>query len=286
MSSNFNFSKNSNGMNSIEAQIQRTKSNIQETIRKLSNKAKNTGKRFLSNTRNYQNKLNRSIQKASEQTVQEGNGLIYFILGLLFILLLVALVLIIYYLMTDCEEKKSLTDYIYDPRNPCLKDAKSKLTDENEKRKKGLEIDIKLPTLRQVFHLSNQDYTYDQAKCKCNAYGARLATESEINDAFNKGADWCSYGWSEGQQAFYPTQQETYEKMGDNCGKPGVNGGFFANPNLKFGVNCYGIKPDGEVIKAKVPKETPFCQRKGNFQASNKLDADKVAPFNGSQWSQ
>ena len=28
--------------------------------------------------------------------------------------------------------------------------------------------------MKEVFHISNQDYTYNQAKCKCNAYGARL----------------------------------------------------------------------------------------------------------------
>jgi hypothetical protein len=27
------------------------------------------------------------------------------------------------------------------------------------------------------------------------------------------------------------------------CGRPGINGGYFANPNIKFGANCYGVKP-------------------------------------------
>ena len=30
-----------------------------------------------------------------------------------------------------------------------------------------------------------------------------------------------------------------------NCGKPGINGGYFDNPKLRFGINCYGIKPEG-----------------------------------------
>ena len=29
----------------------------------------------------------------------------------------------------------------------------------------------------------------------------------------------------------------------NDCGRPGVNGGFIANPNIQFGVNCFGIKP-------------------------------------------
>ena len=67
---------NNSNINNIGAQIQKTKSNIQETIRKISQKASNTGRKFLSNTRNYQNRLNRSIQRASQQTVNEGGGLI------------------------------------------------------------------------------------------------------------------------------------------------------------------------------------------------------------------
>ena len=31
---------------------------------------------------------------------------------------------------------------------------------------------------------------------------------------------------------------------GDECGKPGINGGYFSDPTMKFGVNCYGVKPD------------------------------------------
>jgi hypothetical protein len=27
-----------------------------------------------------------------------------------------------------------------------------------------------------------------------------------------------------------------------DCGRPGVNGGYIANPLVKFGVNCYGNK--------------------------------------------
>ena len=51
----------------------------------------------------------------------------------------------------------------------------------------------------QVFHIANQDYTYNQAKCKCASYNAKLATYSQLVDAHNGGAEWCSYGWSQGQ---------------------------------------------------------------------------------------
>ena len=32
-------------------------------------------------------------------------------------------------------------------------------------------------------------------------------------------------------------------KTKNNCGRPGVNGGYIDNPYIKFGVNCYGKKP-------------------------------------------
>jgi len=28
-----------------------------------------------------------------------------------------------------------------------------------------------------------------------------------------------------------------------DCGRPGINGGYIANPNVQFGINCYGYKP-------------------------------------------
>ena len=49
--------------------------------------------------------------------------------------------------------------------------------------------------------------------------------------------------------AFFPTQKATWDKLQktkdhkNDCGRPGINGGYFANPYIKFGVNCYGKKP-------------------------------------------
>ena len=28
-----------------------------------------------------------------------------------------------------------------------------------------------------------------------------------------------------------------------DCGRPGINGGYIGNTNIKYGVNCYGYKP-------------------------------------------
>lgn len=101
----------------------------------------------------------------------------------------------------------------------------------------------------EVFNVSNNLYTYDDARNICSAYGAKMATYDDMEKAYNGGAEWCNYGWSEGQMAFFPTQKATWselqktEKHKNNCGRPGINGGYMANPNIKFGVNCFGKKP-------------------------------------------
>jgi len=101
----------------------------------------------------------------------------------------------------------------------------------------------------EVFNISNNLYTYDDAQAVCSAFDAKLATYDQIESAYNAGAEWCAYGWSEDQMAFFPTQNATWSKLQkdpktkNNCGRPGVNGGYIANPYIKFGVNCYGKKP-------------------------------------------
>ena len=100
----------------------------------------------------------------------------------------------------------------------------------------------------EVFNISNNLYTYHDAPAVCSIYGARVATYDEVEDAYNRGGEWCNYGWSEGQMALFPTQKSTWSELQgselskNQCGRPGVNGGYMANPLLLFGVNCYGKK--------------------------------------------
>ena len=145
---------------------------------------------------------------------------------------------------------------------------------------------------KEVFHIANQDYTYEQAKCKCDSYNAQLATYDQLVDAYNGGAEWCTYGWSNGQKAYYPTQKCNWEKKGPEeklkCGNPGLNGGFFADPSLKFGVNCYGKKPKGKISKLKDPicnGGRNYCEMPQNFGANNRLETDEIAPFNNDTWN-
>ena len=214
----------------------------------------------------------------------------YFILGMIGIIIAIILYLIIfgiYYYKQKCHEKKEFGDYL---KSFNVKHVCSKLPLEEQEYDERVEKDEE-----EVYYISNQNLTYDQAKCKCAAYGGRLATKNEIIQAYNKGAEWCGYGWSDGQTAYYPTQQCTWDKLQkgpkkdrDSCGKPGINGGYFASPDIKFGANCYGIKPKGEIIKPKKPfcKKKSFCSLEKNKNASSRLSVDDISGFNNNKWSE
>jgi hypothetical protein len=155
-------------------------------------------------------------------------------------------------------------------------------------------------TLRpQVFNIPENDYVYPDAKAICTAYGARLATYKEVEDAYNKGAEWCNYGWSDGQMALFPTQQKTYDELQkiegheNDCGRPGINGGYMSNPELRFGVNCYGYKPrmtpEEEDLMATQPKypktEKDIAMENRVNYWKDKLTEILVSPFNHERWS-
>lgn len=153
---------------------------------------------------------------------------------------------------------------------------------------------------KQVFNIPGNYYTYDNAKALCTAYGAELASYEQLEDAYNNGAEWCNYGWSENQLALFPTQKKTYDTLQtipgheNDCGRPGINGGYIANPNVKFGVNCYGYKPkigseEEELMKTSSPypetAEDIAFQKKVDFM-KNHLDQILVSPFNHDTWGE
>jgi hypothetical protein len=151
----------------------------------------------------------------------------------------------------------------------------------------------------QVFNIPGNDYVYPDAKALCSAYGARLATYKEVEDAYKGGAEWCNYGWSEGQMALFPTQQKTWDKLQkiegheNDCGRPGVNGGYMKNPAVRYGVNCYGYKPrmtqEEEELMANAPiypktkKDIAMEERVKYWK--DKLSTILVSPFNHTRWS-
>ena len=149
---------------------------------------------------------------------------------------------------------------------------------------------------KEVFHISNNVHTYNEAKELCEKYDSRLASYDEIERAYTQGANWCSYGWSKDQLALFPTQQAIYNELKEipdhehDCGRPGINGGYIANPNVKFGVNCYGIRPkptekDKKYMHAL--NHTPSLSIKNKQNKNQQLmNKNIVAPFNRNSWSQ
>uniref|UniRef100_A0A6C0JIY4 Link domain-containing protein n=1 Tax=viral metagenome TaxID=1070528 RepID=A0A6C0JIY4_9ZZZZ len=153
----------------------------------------------------------------------------------------------------------------------------------------------------EVFNISNNLYTYDDAQAICTAYGAKMATYDQMEDAYEKGAEWCNYGWSDGQMIFFPTQKSTWKelqkdpKRKNNCGRPGVNGGYIANPYVKFGVNCFGKKPkpsDSDLARMKavdvVPKSDAdvALDAKVKYWKDHAADLLKINSYNKKQWSE
>lgn len=156
-----------------------------------------------------------------------------------------------------------------------------------------------LPGRKEVFNIATDRYTYTDAEPVCKAFGAELATYDQVKEAWKKGADWCNYGWVKGQAAVYPTQQSTYDKLQAGpedqrmaCGVPGINGGYFDNPELRFGVNCYGNKPsenetDNRHTMSKnhglTPDAIAYDKKVAEYKAH--LTEIPVNPFNSKSWS-
>lgn len=166
--------------------------------------------------------------------------------------------------------------------------------------KYGLQpVSIKESGVKQVFNVPGNIYTYDNARALCKAYDGRLATYDEIENAYKKGGEWCNYGWSEGQNVYFPTQEKTYNTLQgiegheNDCGRPGINGGYIANPQVRFGANCYGKKPiitqDEREIMETIPlyplnkKDIWFNKQVDYFKTQ--LDRILLSPFNKQSWS-
>ena len=135
----------------------------------------------------------------------------------------------------------------------------------------------------------------------CKAYDSELATAKQLEDAHKNKAEWCNYGWSKDQMALYPTQKCTWDKLQqgpkkhrNDCGKPGVNGGYFENPYLKFGVNCYGYKPEPTLKEKEIVKlsTNPYLTQKEkelndrvDYYKSQRYDTT-ILPFSKDRWSE
>jgi hypothetical protein len=154
--------------------------------------------------------------------------------------------------------------------------------------------------MNEVFNIGNNMFTYDDAQSVCASFGARLATYDEIESAYNDGGEWCNYGWSDNQSAYFPTQKSTWQNLQkskstkNSCGRPGVNGGYFDDPKMRFGANCFGKKPkpspsDLTAIStgSSIPKtpEDLLLEKKIAFWNANRDRLLKINSYNKDKWS-
>lgn len=214
--------------------------------------------------------------------------IMYFGSFITFFIVLLAIGGVVYYLYlngylkvtSDTSTNKLNVDVFQTPYAPDTKKAQT-----------ALPISAK-----EVFYIAGNNYVYNEAAAVCAAYDSELATQDQVQSAYAKGGEWCGYGWTAGGMALYPTQKETWDKLQQEadpsrrtaCGRPGVNGGYF-DPNTKFGVNCFGVKP-GDTGINKYPTPLPgtdpdqFNKMVASFKSS--LDKMLVIPFNRGMWSE
>jgi len=148
--------------------------------------------------------------------------------------------------------------------------------------------------IKQVFNVRENIYTLDDAPAVCGALGADIATIDQLIDAHKQGADWCNVGWTKDGIAAYPIQYSTWKTLQGNepnkrgiCGKPGIN--LVRNdPNLLYGVNCYGTKPEpkgNEKIKHAIQSDADIALQAKIAEFQKNLSAIGISPWNQDKWS-
>ncbi len=146
---------------------------------------------------------------------------------------------------------------------------------------------------KEVFHLPENKFSYRDAKIACKSLNADLANVNQMAEAYKKGANWCNYGWTDEQMALYPIQEDYYRdlqknrRLKDSCGNSGINGGYFVNPNLLFGANCYGVKPEPKENE-ELPDILNYRKNARNEQRFHEYSNNPpvVAPFKPGKWNE
>tara|TARA_Y100000389_G_scaffold202990_1_gene250013 strand:+ start:2702 stop:3559 length:858 start_codon:yes stop_codon:yes gene_type:complete len=150
----------------------------------------------------------------------------------------------------------------------------------------------------EVYHIPGNKFTYHDAKAICKAFDANIATFEQMDVAQKNGASWCNYGWSQDQLGLYPTSKNDFEKLKKregseyDCGLPGINGGYVANPHIKLGANCYGVKPkESELEKQYLKNNDILPKNKKDVLFEERVEYWKkrlgnilLLPFNNKSW--
>lgn len=220
--------------------------------------------------------------------------------GIISNIMIVILALYIIFLFIEYVFKVNITTNISDlfSNDPKLNIKMEKVNELDKDKDRGINVVNKLN--KEVFNIPGNYYSYDDARLMCKAMNSELATYDQVESAYKRGAEWCNYGWSEGQMGLFPIQKKTYDKLQQveghehDCGRPGINGGYFEDSNIKFGVNCYGVKPEiNEPSEKLMDNMTFFPQSEKDLEMKEKLDFLKtkmddliISPFNVKKWRQ
>jgi len=299
---NNSFVPNNNGM-------KMNASPANAALNSLKNTASSMGKTFGNMANNVRNSVTNTFQNTAgnlTSNVSGGVAVPWLLIGVGILFVVVVVLMVVFYQ----DIKKGLPSSIQDlfggksappPPPAALAPSESDMPMPQPAvtTPPASVVEKVLPGRKEVFNIASNRYMYEDAAPLCKALGAELATYDQVKSAFDKGADWCNYGWTKGQLALFPTQNETWTKLQSGpegqrsaCGRPGINGGYFDNPELRFGVNCYGAKPgqsahDGAAIGKGAPLSPDaldFDKRVNTFRS----DADHIAvnPFREGVWSE
>lgn len=326
----------SNGLKNIGANLDKVNTSIQNTFNSVgdnirenvSNAVNNTAKAMNLGNLNSKNanlnllfgngaaaNANRNMGNVGQAAAETGISSLAALIGI-FLALVLVFVLLFYYFASEIKDgydklftairsslglevSASAPSSEESPAPDALFPPPSTPEVPTEMSQNILEKVLPLGRTPEVFNVSKNEFTYYDAEPLCRALGAELATYEQVKDAYEKGADWCNYGWVKGQVAIYPTQKATWDQLQggpddqkEACGRPGVNGGFFDNPEMRFGVNCYGPKPpqsahdEAELMKqGRIPRTTSSLKVDEKINEYKRMaDSLGVMPFNKDKW--
>lgn len=295
-------------MNSLIAPLNMVNNAAQNAVKNVSTNLGNLGSNISNNIGNLGSNISNNLGFKTNMANNSSSSNTGLIIGAIVVLAVIgAIVGVLYYFQNEVSKafsdaKEVLSGY-FGPQAPPPEqkadESKKDKTAQPDATLAGVAASVEkvLPGGAQVFNVSSNKFTYYDAAPLCKALGAELATYDQVKDSWAKGADWCNYGWVKGQMAVYPTSDETYSKLQSgpeeqrmSCGRPGVNGGYFDNPEMRFGVNCYGTKPPqgkhDAVDQAKGAPISPDALAFDKKVNQYKTDADNIglSPFNSHSW--
>jgi hypothetical protein len=292
----------SNAANNAAKSVVNTANEVVNTANQVINNAANTAKNMGSSMGSIMSDFTEPIKESVNSSFESETSPFISIpviigLGVLIILFIIIAMFRTQIALAFETAWRKTRDYFYPPA-PVILPPSPSVFPENKPIDQSA-VGQMIPGKKEVFNIAQDKYTYSDAEPLCKAFGAELATYDQVKEAWNKGADWCNYGWIKGQSAVFPTQQTTYNKLQAGpedqrmaCGTPGVNGGYFDNPELRMGVNCYGSKPSENDISKRHEMAKNSNLTEGGLAYDRKVQDYKntadhipINPYSAGRWS-